>query len=105
MSNITSNEFATIWPKFESEGWTLERHGMGYYVTPPADDPRREWGGVWTYVGYQDKVVYVPHWFQQEPPTTTNSPLIVEMASAATRPESKKKKRVGWGKWMKSFIW
>jgi len=106
--------FAVLWPRAEILGWsfTLERSDI-VYVTPP-DEERKKWGGLWTYLTYKDKVVYVPNWFKAEiARDSTAAAAFLESSVMANDIPSKPPsflppppaKKPGWKRWFMSFIW
>ena len=63
---MEEERFKKLWPTAEKLGWTLKAdHGPWFYVTPP-DEERKQWGAVWTYQRYIERIVYIPNWFKDE---------------------------------------
>lgn len=98
--------FAALWPVAEHHGWRLEKTGAFLYVTPPERDPRRLWPCTWDYIAYNREVVHVPDWFEREvkalPSPPSNQVVVIETDYEELPPPPKK---MGWKKWLKSFIW
>ena len=86
LEQMNDTRFAELWPTAEALGWTFDNCGVGYYVTPP--DERNKRSVVWEYIAYKDMIVYVPNWFESE--------IIKEQVV---------QKKLGWKRWLKSFIW
>lgn len=125
--NMNSERFAELWPRAAAVDWTLERcGGAGYYVTAPFRDHRRMWAALWEYVKYDDKLVYVPNWFESEfggggvrDPTdyvhpqrlesrvklVEETPRLPQETTPLSNASESMSRKVGWKRWLKSFFW
>jgi hypothetical protein len=121
---MTDHRFATLWPIAHAHGWHLDNtnlDGYSFYATPPNNHVGPPISPPWNYLKYQDKLVFVPPWFEETieklipPPDHTPNETANETANERNNAPvaapvedqrvSTKKPKLGWGKWAKSFIW